>query len=156
MKLLVLNGPNLQLLGRRSPEIYGHATLGEVEENLARLARELGVEVECRQSNHEGDLVDWVGSAAGRFDGIVLNAAAYTHTSIALRDAVAGAGVPTVEVHISNVAAREEFRQRSLTAAVCLGQITGFGVAGYGMALRALVERLRAGAVESAEGRDKR
>lgn len=146
VRILVLNGPNLQLLGRREPEVYGKATLADIEELVCAAARGLDAGVECRQSNHEGELVDWIGDAAESFDGIVINPAAYTHTSVALRDAIAAAGLPAIEVHISNVYAREEFRRHSCTAAVCLGQIAGLGVAGYGWALRALVEHLRASA----------
>jgi len=145
MKLLVLSGPNLQRLGKREPEVYGYKTLLDVHNGLGELARELGVEVECRQSNHEGDLVDWIGNAEeGAFSGIVINPGAYTHTSYALLDAVRGAGVPTVEVHISNPEAREEFRHHSRIAPGCLGKVAGFGVASYGVAFRALVEHLRA------------
>ena len=142
-RILVLNGPNLNLLGRRSPEIYGRTTLAEVESGLRQGAEALGCKVECRQSNLEGQLVDWIGEAMGHFDGVLLNPGAYTHTSIALRDAVEGTGLPTVEVHISNIHAREEFRRRSWIAPVCVGQISGFGVAGYLLGLRALTEWLR-------------
>jgi 3-dehydroquinate dehydratase-2 len=142
-RILVLNGPNLNLLGRRSPGVYGKKTLAEVEVLLQEAAASLGCTVECRQSNYEGELVDWIGAAMGCFDGVLMNPGAYTHTSIALRDAVEGTGLPTVEVHISNIHAREEFRQRSLIAPVCVGQISGFGVAGYLLALRALSEWLR-------------
>ena len=142
MRILVLNGPNLQLLGRREPGVYGVATLADIEALVLKVAAELPVEVEFRQSNHEGELVDWIGQTPGQFDGIVINPAAYTHTSVALRDAIAGAGTPAVEVHISNVHAREEFRHRSLTAGVCVGVVCGFGMAGYGWALRALVQHL--------------
>ena len=142
MRILVLNGPNLNLLGTREPGVYGSATLGDVEQRLADVASELSVDIECRQSNHEGDLVDWIGSSRGTFDGVVINPAAYTHTSVALRDALAATGIPAVEVHISNVHAREHFRRRSLTAPVCLGQVCGLGVAGYEWALRALVHHL--------------
>ena len=143
LRILVLNGPNLGLLGRRSPEIYGSSTLAEVESLLRRAAEELGCDVECRQSNHEGDLVGWIGESMGAMDGLVINPGAYTHTSVALRDAIEGTGIPTVEVHISNILAREEFRHRSLTAPVCVGQVCGFGVSGYVLALRALAQWLR-------------
>lgn len=142
--VLVLNGPNLDLLGTRQPEVYGSATLADVEVLCARTGAELGVTVECRQSNHEGVLVDWLHEAgravaAGTLLGVVLNAGAYTHTSIALRDAITGASVPTVEVHVSNVHAREEFRQHSFLSAVAVGVVVGFGVDGYALALRGLV-----------------
>ena len=143
MKVLVLNGPNLHLLGQREPSVYGHATLADIESLVTRTADDLGVTVECRQSNHEGELVEWVGAARGDFDGILMNAAAYTHTSIALRDAVAACGLPVVELHISNVFARESFRHQSVIAPVCVGTLCGFGVSGYGWALRALVSHLR-------------
>jgi 3-dehydroquinate dehydratase-2 len=142
-RILVLNGPNLQLLGRREPTTYGRATLADIEALVARTAADLGVTAECRQSNHEGELVDWIGGAAGTFAGMVINPGAYTHTSIALRDAIAASGLPAVEVHISNVYAREEFRHTSYSVAVCVGQVAGFGIAGYEWALRALVRHLQ-------------
>jgi len=140
---LVLNGPNLNLLGTREPGVYGTATLADVEEECRSAGRELGLDVECRQSNVEGELVDWVQEAGrrqadGSLVGVVLNAGAYTHTSIALRDAVAGSGLRVVELHISNVHAREDFRQHSYLSAVAAGVIVGLGVAGYPLALRAL------------------
>jgi 3-dehydroquinate dehydratase II len=139
MKILVLNGPNLQLLGLRKPEVYGATTLEGIEGRLKELARSLGVELEFLQSNHEGALVDAIGSSLGRgFDGIVINPAAYTHTSVAIRDALESVKLPAIEVHISNVHAREEFRHKSLSAPVCLGQIAGLGADGYEMAVRAL------------------
>ncbi|HPU56270.1 MAG TPA: type II 3-dehydroquinate dehydratase, partial [Verrucomicrobiota bacterium] len=139
MKVLFLNGPNLNLLGQREPDKYGRATLGEIEARVRERAKGLGVEVEFRQSNMEGELVTWIQQAKGRFDVVVLNAAAYTHTSVALRDAILAAGVPTIEIHLSNVHAREEFRHRSLIAPVCVGQITGFGPASYVLGLEAAV-----------------
>jgi 3-dehydroquinate dehydratase-2 len=143
VKILVINGPNLQLLGKREPDIYGPDGLQAVEVRLRELATDLGVEIACRQSNHEGEIVDWIGEAADQFEGIIINPAAYTHTSIAIRDALKGCGLPALEVHISNVYSREEFRHRSLTAPVCLGQITGLGTDGYEWALRALVQKLK-------------
>jgi 3-dehydroquinate dehydratase-2 len=137
MKLLVINGPNLNLLGQREPEVYGHTTLDDIEKQVRAKAAELSVEVDFRQSNHEGELVGWIQSAKTDHDVILLNAGAYTHTSIALRDAIAACGVPTIEVHLSNVYAREEFRHRSVIAPVCLGQIAGFGPFSYLMALEA-------------------
>ena len=137
MKILFLNGPNLNLLGQREPEVYGRTTLSDIEASVRGRAVNLGVEIEFRQSNQEGELVAWIQQAKGKFDVIVLNAAAYTHTSIALRDAIAATGVPTIEIHLSNVHAREEFRHKSLIAPVCRGQITGFGAHSYILALEA-------------------
>lgn len=146
MKLLVLSGPNLGRLGKREPAVYGSTTLPEVHEQLLKIGQELGVSVECRQSNHEGDLIDWIGAAEEQgFGGILINPGAYTHTSYAIYDAVRGAGIPTVEVHISNPEAREAFRHRSCIAPGCLGKVAGFGVASYGIALRALVDHLGRG-----------
>jgi len=139
MKVLFLNGPNLNLLGDRQPEVYGRRTLGDIESMLRERAMRRGVEIEFRQSNAEGDLVDWVQQAKGRFDSVVLNAAAYTHTSVALRDAIAATGVPVIEVHLSNIHAREEFRHKSLIAPVCVGQISGFGAFSYILAFEAAV-----------------
>ena len=139
MKLLFLNGPNLNLLGQREPEIYGRATLAEVESKVRERAASLGAEVDFRQSNLEGELVTWIQQAKGTFDVIVLNAAAYTHSSIALRDAISAVGVPTIEIHLSNIHAREEFRHKSLIAPVCCGQICGFGVNSYVLGVEAAV-----------------
>jgi 3-dehydroquinate dehydratase II len=139
MKILFLNGQNLNLLGQREPEIYGHTTLAEIEAKVRERAAELKVEIDFRQSNLEGELVGWIQQANGKFDVIVINAAAYTHTSIALRDAIAGSGVPTIEIHLSNVHAREEFRHKSLIAPVCRGQITGFGQKSYILGVEASV-----------------
>src|SRR3974390_413048 len=137
MKVLFLNGPNLNLLGQREPEIYGRLTLADIETKVRDRAAELKIMVEFRQSNLEGELVDWIQEAKGKFDVIVLNAAAYTHTSIALRDAISAVGVPTIEIHLSNIHAREKFRQKSLIAPVCSGQICGFGAKSYLLALEA-------------------
>jgi 3-dehydroquinate dehydratase-2 len=143
MKILVANGPNLRLLGTRKPEVYGRETLGGIERRLQKVASELGVGLEFIQSDIEGEIVSAVGSApANGFDGIVINPAAYTHTSVAIRDALEAAGLPAVEVHISNIYKREEFRHKSLTAPVCTGVICGLGTDGYEWALRALVSKL--------------
>jgi 3-dehydroquinate dehydratase-2 len=139
MKILFLNGPNLNLLGTREPEIYGHTTLADIEAQVRERAAELKVAIDFRQTNLEGELVGWIQQASGKFDVIVINAAAYTHTSIALRDAIAASGVPTIEIHLSNVHAREEFRHKSLIAPVCRGQITGFGGKSYILGLEAAV-----------------
>jgi 3-dehydroquinate dehydratase-2 len=139
MKVLFLNGPNLNLLGQREPEIYGRLTLADIEAEVRARAKKLGVEIDFRQSNLEGELVAWIQEAKGKAAVIVLNAAAYTHTSIALRDAISAVGIPTIEIHLSNVHAREEFRQKSLIAPVCKGQISGFGPNSYFLALEASV-----------------
>ncbi len=140
MKILYLNGPNLNMLGQREPETYGRATLRDIEAKVReRAGRMLGVEVEFRQSNLEGELITWIQQAKGRIDVIVLNAAAYTHTSIALRDAIVATGVPTIELHLSNTQAREEFRHKSFIAPVCRGLIAGFGTNSYVLALEAAV-----------------
>jgi 3-dehydroquinate dehydratase II len=141
----VLNGPNLNLLGLREPEIYGEATLAEVEQSCLEVANELGWDLAFRQTNREGELVDWVQEAgwaqsAGEAVGAVLNAAAYTHTSVALYDAIAGSGARVIELHISNVFSREQFRHHSYVSPAAAGMIAGFGVAGYPLALRALAD----------------
>ncbi len=142
MRILLLNGPNLHALGTREPEVYGRDTLADVEERLRALGRELGCEVESLQSDHEGVLIDALYQARGRVHGVVLNPGGLTHTSVALRDAVKGAAIPTVEVHVSNPHSRESFRHRSLLAGVVLGSVQGFGVEGYALALRGLVAHL--------------
>jgi 3-dehydroquinate dehydratase-2 len=139
MRILYLNGPNLNLLGTREPEKYGRTTLADIESAVRKRAAELNASIEFRQSNMEGELVSWIQSAKGGFDWIVLNAAAYTHTSIALRDAIAAIELPVIEIHLSNVHAREEFRHKSLIAPVCRGQVTGFGANSYLLALEAVV-----------------
>jgi 3-dehydroquinate dehydratase-2 len=139
MNVLVINGPNLNLLGRREPGIYGATSLEEINDRLTVVAANLGVKVDFFQSNHEGALVDAIQKAFDRYQGLIINPAAYTHTSVAIRDAIAAVGLPTVEVHLSNVYGREEFRHKSLTAPVVLGQIAGFGATGYELALRGLM-----------------
>ncbi len=136
--VVVLHGPNLNLLGSREPEIYGHTTLQEIDEDLMLRGRELGLLVQTFQSNQEGALIDRVQQAGGQAKGLIINAGGLTHTSVSLRDAIAAVALPTVEVHLSNLAAREEFRHRSLLAPVCLGQIAGLGPVGYRLALEAL------------------
>ena len=134
--ILVLNGPNLNLLGSREPGVYGTLTLAELERSCESWGEQLGLQVSCRQSNSEGELISWLHQAGpDGFRGVILNAAGFTHTSVALRDAVAGISVPVIEVHLSNVYAREEFRHRSLLAGVCRGQVTGFGARSYQAAL---------------------
>lgn len=142
MKILFLNGPNLNLLGQRELEVYGPASLSDIEAKVRERAGKLGVDIDFRQSNQEGELVAWIQQAKGNFGVIVLNAAAYTHTSVALRDAIAAVGVQTIEIHLSNIHSREEFRQKSLIAPVCLGQISGFGANSYILALEAAVNAI--------------
>jgi 3-dehydroquinate dehydratase-2 len=143
MRVLLLNGPNLNLLGRREPGLYGAQTLEAIEADLVRQGESLGVALECFQSNHEGALVDRIHAASGQADGILINAGAYTHTSIALRDALLGVAIPFVELHLSNVHAREPFRHHSHLADRAVGVICGFGSASYGLALQGLVQHLR-------------
>ena len=139
MRILFLNGPNLNLLGQREPEVYGKTTLAEIEQTVTKRAEKLGATIEFRQSNLEGELVSWIQAAKGQFERIVLNAAAYTHTSIAIRDAISAVGIPTIEIHLSNVHAREEFRHKSLIAPVCVGQIAGFGAYSYVLGLEGAI-----------------
>jgi 3-dehydroquinate dehydratase-2 len=141
-KILVLNGPNLNLLGKRQPEIYGKATLAEIEQKVRALAQELRVEVDFRQSNSEGELVTWIQEAVGKFGAILINPAAYTHTSLAMRDAISAVGIPVIEIHLSNIHKREPFRHHSFIAEVAVGQISGFGLQSYLLGLKAAVEYL--------------
>jgi len=139
MNILFINGPNLNLLGKREPGIYGNLTLDEIEKMVREKATELKVQVEFKQSNSEGDIITWIQQAVGKYDSIVLNAGAYTHTSIAIRDAIAAVKIPTIEIHLSNIHAREEFRRHSMIAPVCVGQISGFGAYSYILGLIAAV-----------------
>jgi 3-dehydroquinate dehydratase-2 len=142
--ILILNGPNLNLLGTRQPEVYGHETLADIEAMCRTHAEALGLALDFAQSNHEGALIDAIHAARGRHDGIILNAGAYTHTSLALMDAISSAQVPTIELHLSNIHAREAFRHRSYIARVALGVICGFGARGYVLAIDALRGHLEA------------
>lgn len=151
MRIAVLHGPNLNLLGTREPEVYGRDTLETIDERLQALAAELGVAVESYQSNVEGALIDRIHEAGGRVDGFLVNAGAYTHTSVALLDALVGVGRPFVEVHLSNIHSREEFRRRSLLAPRASGIVMGFGAESYLLGLRGLTSRLRAAAASPSE-----
>ena len=142
-KILVINGPNLNLLGAREPAIYGKQTLEEINQSLRKESKECGISAEFLQSNHEGEIVDAIGTAAKKYEGILINPAAYTHTSIAIRDAILASRIPVVEVHLSNIYKREEFRQQSVTAAACVGQISGFGKESYLLGLKALASIIK-------------
>src|ERR1041384_7290833 len=142
MKILILHGPNLNLLGTREPEVYGSMTLANIDQKLIELGKELGADIKSLQSNHEGALIDALHDAQTWANGVVFNPGGYTHTSIALRDAISAIQIPVVEVHLSNVYAREEFRHVSMISAVCKGKITGFGWKSYTLGLRALVEKI--------------
>lgn len=142
MKILILHGPNLNLLGTREPDVYGSMTLDNINDKLIELGKEFGAEIKCVQSNHEGALIDALHDARTWASGVVFNPGGYTHTSIALRDAISAIQIPVVEVHLSNVYAREEFRHVSMISAVCAGKITGFGWQSYTLGLRALVDSI--------------
>ncbi len=142
LRLLVLHGPNLNLLGTREPSVYGSLSLADLDKSIARHASSLGIAVQSKQTNVEGELVTWIQNARGHFDGLVINPAGYTHTSVAIRDAIAAVALPTVEVHLSNIHQREEFRHHSFIAGVALGQISGFGPTGYLLAMDGLVAHL--------------
>ena len=143
MKILVINGPNLNMLGIREPEKYGTLSLAEIEKELHAYSFELGIDIETFQSNLEGDIIDKIQQTIGAIDGILINAGGYTHTSVAIRDAVSAVGLPCVEVHMTNIHAREEFRHKSLIAPVCIGQISGFGKESYKLGLKALYDYLK-------------
>lgn len=144
-KILVLNGPNLNMTGLREPSVYGSATLNDINNSISEAAASLGIATDFFQSNHEGDLIDSIHNAHGNYDGIIFNAGAFTHYSYAIRDAIASVNVPTVEVHMSNIHNREEFRHTSVIAPVCIGSIAGFGSFSYHLALAALIERFKQG-----------
>jgi 3-dehydroquinate dehydratase-2 len=143
MKILLVNGPNLNMLGTREPEKYGKVTLNDIEKALSIEAEKLGVDLETFQSNHEGEIIDKIQSSKNGVDGIIINAGGYTHTSVSIRDAISAVGIPTVEVHMTNIHSREEFRHVSLLSAVCIGQVVGFKQNSYLYALNGLVEYLR-------------
>ena len=143
LKILVIHGPNLNLLGKREVSIYGKVTMEDINLSLKKEAKDLKVEIETLQSNHEGEIVDIIGKAKNEFDGILINPAAYTHTSVAIRDALLASDLPAVEVHLSNIYKREEFRHHSLTAPACVGQVAGFGKGSYILGLRGLVSSIK-------------
>lgn len=143
MKIALINGPNLNLLGKREPHIYGHTTLGQIENTLTAVAKELDIELECSQHNGEGDLISAIHALTDSADGIIINAGAYTHTSLAIRDALVGVNLPYVEMHLTNIYAREELRRRSMLAEDAVAVVCGFGAYGYELALRGLVNTLR-------------
>lgn len=157
-KILVIHGPNLNLLGLREPEVYGSVTQRDIDRSLQTIAKEENLSLKIFQSNSEGALVDAIQQAAGTYDGILINPAAYTHTSVALRDAVAAVGLPVVEVHLSNIYKREEFRHHSFIAPVAVGQVSGFGAYSYVLGLYGLVQEIdrRAGGVSPKKGRRKK
>lgn len=142
-KILVIHGPNLDLLGKREPQVYGKVTLNEINKALKKIAKAKKVELEIVQSNHEGNIVDLIGRSKNKFDCILINPAAYTHTSVAIRDSIAASGIPAVEVHLSNIYSREEFRHTSLIAPVARGQISGFGINSYTLGLEAAISLIK-------------
>lgn len=145
IKILILHGPNLNLLGKREAHIYGKVTIQVINQSLTEQAKKLGVQIKIEQSNHEGEIVDFIGKAgqSKSYDGILINPAAYTHTSVAIRDALLAADLPAVEVHLSNIYKREEFRQHSLTAPACIGQVAGFGMESYILGLIGLIDSIK-------------
>jgi len=143
MKILILHGPNLNLLGIREPEVYGSLTLDDIDNKMIELGKELGAEIKCLQSNHEGALIDALHDARTWASGVVFNPGGYTHTSVALRDAISAIVIPVIEVHLSNVYAREDFRHKSLLSAVCKGRVSGFGWRSYELGLRGLVDIIK-------------
>ncbi len=143
MKLLLINGPNLNLLGTREPEKYGNTTLSDIELNLTHYAKNNGAELDCFQSNHEGDIIDTIHSAKGKYDGLLINAGGLTHTSVSLRDAISSVAIPTVEIHMTNIHAREEFRHTSLISGVAIAQVVGFGKDSYILGLEGLINYLK-------------
>ena len=143
MKILLINGANLNMLGTREPEKYGNITLAEIENSVKSLGQDLGVEVDVWQSNHEGEIVDKIQSAKGIYDGLIINAGGYTHTSVVIRDAISAVSIPTVEVHMTNIHSREEFRHTSLLSGVCVAQVVGFKEQSYLLALKGLVSLLQ-------------
>ncbi len=143
MKILLINGANLNMLGQREPEKYGHTTLSDIEKAVIEKGQSLGAEVDVWQSNHEGDIVDKIQSAKGIYDGILINAGGYTHTSVVIRDAISAVQIPTVEIHMTNIHAREEFRHTSLLSAVCIAQVVGFKELSYTLAVEGIVDYLK-------------
>jgi len=143
MKILLINGPNLNMLGTREPEKYGNTTLSDIERDLQNTGKECGVEVDCFQSNHEGEIIDKIQSSKGVYDGIIINAGGLTHTSVSVRDAISAVSIPTVEVHMTNIHSREEFRHTSMLSGVCVAQVVGFGKNSYKYALEGLISLLR-------------
>lgn len=154
-KILVLHGPNLNLLGQREPEVYGSVSLADIDNTLQRVAKVENVALKIHQTNHEGELIDHIQKAASNYDGILINPAAFTHTSVALRDAIAAVGIPAVEVHLSNIYRREPFRHHSYTAAVCVGQVSGFGSYSYVLGLYGLLEEVDQSAAAQPAGTKK-